>query len=181
MTRMRPALALLAACAVSLAVPATAQLLPGVGVPLLPAVGPVEQTLQQTLDRSVETVRQTTTQLLQARSERIAGVLRERRKYVEADLNGQPAVRGELLLVDPDQATLAAARAAGFAEVGAERLGSLDMSIARLQLPRSMSLAEGQNALLRVAPAAEIAPDNLHFQSGRTVAREAVASAAAAK
>jgi len=177
---MRPALALLAACAVSLAVPATAQLLPGVGVPLLPAVGPVEQTLQQTLDRSVETVRQTTTQLLQARSERIAGVLRERRKYVEADLNGQPAVRGELLLVDPDQATLAAARAAGFAEVGAERLGSLDMSIARLQLPRSMSLAEGQNALLRVAPAAEIAPDNLHFQSGRTVAREAVASAAAA-
>lgn len=176
---MRASFALIAACAVLLAVPAAAQLLPGVGVPQVPLVGPVEQTLQRTLDRSVETVRQTSTQLLRARSDRIAGLLRERRKFVEADLNGQPAVRGELLLVDPDRATLAAARAAGFIDAGTEQLGSLGMSIARLQLPRGMSLAEGQKTLLRAAPTAEIAPDNLHFQSGGNAVDEAAAAAAA--
>jgi hypothetical protein len=173
---MRPALALTAACAALVAVPAVGQLLPGVGVPQVPLVGPVERDLGQTLDRSVDRVRQTATQLVQARSDRIAGLLRERRQFVEADMNGEPAARGELLVVDPDQATLAAARAAGFAEASTEQLGSLGLSIARLRIPRGMSLAQGQRALLRAAPGAQIAPDNLHFQSGEATARKAAAS-----
>lgn len=177
---MRASVALLAACAALFAVPAAGQLLSGVGVPQVPVVGPVEQSLQQTLDRSVEQVRQTTTQLLEVRNDRIAGLLRERRKYVEADLDGAPAVRGELLLVNPDPATLAVARQAGFAEAGTDKLGSLGLSITRLQLPRGMSLAEGQKALLRAAPGAEIAPDNLHFPSGGGSALEAASAAAAA-
>jgi hypothetical protein len=176
---MRPVIAFMAAFALLLAVPAAAQLLPGVGVPQLPVVGPVEQTLQQTLDRSVEQVRQTGAQLLQARSDRIAGLLQKRRRYIEPDLNGEPAVRGELLVVYPDAATLAAARAAGFADAGTERLGSLGLTIARLQVPRGMSLAEGQRTLLRAAPGAQIAPDNLHMQSGAGMALEAAASTAA--
>src|SRR6185312_6808814 len=55
----------------------------------------------------------------------------------------------------------------------------LGMTVTRLQAPRGMSLAEAQRRLLRAAPNADIAPDNLHFQSG-AVRVEAAAQAVAA-
>ncbi len=171
---MRVPLALLSAFTVLIAVPAAAQLLPGVQVTL---VGPVERDLQQTLDHSVEAVRQNATQLLDARRDRIAGLLRERRRFLEPDANGEPAVRGELLVINPDARTLAAARGAGFANAGTEQLGALGMSVARLQVPSGMSLAEAQKALRKLVPGAEIAPDNLHFQSGGAGVQLAAAAA----
>lgn len=173
---MRASLALLT---VLLAVPATAQLVPGVSLPHVPVVGPATQNVEQTLDRPLDTIRQGAESLVQARAERIADLLRRQRQSVEPDANGEPAVRGELLLVDPDAASLAEARAAGFIEAGSDTFGSLGMSVTRLQVPRSMSLAAAQRALLRAAPNAEIAPDTLHFQSG-AVGLEAVAEAATA-
>lgn len=177
---MRAPFALLSACAVLLAVPAAAQLLPGVPLPQLPVVGPVTQDLEDTLGPPLHDLRQSAAQLVQARTDRIAGLLRRQREFVEPDANGEPAVRGELLLLDPDAATLAAARGAGFAEAGRAELGSLGMTVTRLQVPRGMALAKAQRRLLRVAPGAEIAPDSLHFQSGRADALEAAGPAAAA-
>jgi subtilisin family serine protease len=84
-----------------------------------------------------------------------------------------------LLLVDPDDTTLAAAQGAGFAVAEREQLGALGMSVVRLQVPRRMSLAEGQRRLLRAAPGAEIAPDSLHFQSGAVGLAVTAASARA--
>jgi hypothetical protein len=180
---MRPAFALMTACAVLIAVPAAAQLLPGVGVPQLPVVAPVTQGVEQTLDQTVggplETVHQTAGQLLRARTDRIADLLRARRQFVEPDAQGEPAVRGELLLVDPGEATLAAARSIGLTEAGSEQLGALDMTVVRMTLPRGLSLAEAQKQLLHQAPESQIAADNLHFQSGGA-ALEAAASSAAA-
>jgi hypothetical protein len=98
---------------------------------------------------------------------------------VEPDANGDPAVRGELLLVDPDSALLAAAHTAGFAEAGRDTLGSLGMSVVRLALPRGMTVADAQRQLLQVAPNAELAADNLHFQSGGAALLATAASAAA--
>jgi hypothetical protein len=175
---MRAPFALLTFGAVLLAVPAAAQLLPGVGVPQGPVIGPVTQGVAQALDRPLQDIRQTAQQLVEARADRISDLLRRDRAFVEPDASGEPAVRGELLLIDPDAATLAAARGAGFAEAGSEQLGSLGMSVTRLQVPRGMPLGEAQRQLLRAAPAAEIAPDNLHFQSG--AAALAVAAAAVA-
>jgi hypothetical protein len=174
---------MLTACVALFAAPVAAQLLPGVSVPKVPVAGPVthsvEQTLGQTLDRADETVRQTAGQLLQARTDRIAGLLRSRRKFVEPDARGEPAVRGELLLVDPGPATLAAAHGLGLADAGSERLAALDMSVVRMVLPRGLSLAQAQERLLQQAPESQIAPDNLNFQSGG-VALQATASSAAA-
>jgi subtilisin family serine protease len=163
---MRRALAMLTSGILLLAVPAAAQLVPGVSLPQVPTVGPVTQSVEQTLDRPLDNIRQSVEGLVQARADRIADLLRRQRRFVEPDANGEPAVRGELLLVDPDAATLAAARRAGFIESGSEQLGSLGMSVMRLQTPNGLSLAEAQRRLLRAAPGAEIAPDNLHFQNG---------------
>ena len=176
---MRPALALLTACAMLISVPATAQLLPGVPLPQMPVVGPVTRNIERALDVPLQQVRQTAESLLQARADRIAEILHEHRDFVEPDANGDPAVRGELLLVDPDSALLAAAHTAGFAEAGRDTLGSLGMSVVRLAVPRGMTVAEAQRQLLQVAPNAELASDNLHFQSGGAALLATAASAAA--
>ncbi len=173
---MRASLAMLT---VVLAVPAAAQLVPGVSLPQVPVVGPVTQGVEQTLDRPLESIIQSAESLVQARADRISELLRHQQAFVEPDANGEPAVRGELLLVEPDAASLRAARRVGLADAGSERFGSLGMSVTRLQVPRGMSLVEAQRQLLRAAPGAQIVPDNLHFQSGG-VALEAASAALAA-
>jgi hypothetical protein len=173
---MRPALAVLTSGILLLTVPAAAQLVPGVSLPQVPVVGSVTQSVEQALDRPLEDMRQSAESLVQSRTNRIAELLQRQRAFVEPDANGEPAVRGELLLLDPDAATLATARGAGFTEVGSEQLGSLGISVARLQAPRGLSLAEAQRRLLRAAPYAEIAPDNLHFQSGAVAVETATAA-----
>lgn len=175
---MRAPFALLTACAALAAVSASAQLLPGVSVPQVPLADPLVQGVGQALERPVDTIRQTADRLVEARADRLADLLRRQRDFVEPDANGDPAVRGELLLVDPDAATLAAARGAGLAEAGTDALGSLGMSVVRLAVPRGMTVADAQRHLLRVAPNAQLAPDNLHFQSGGTASFVTAASAA---
>jgi hypothetical protein len=177
---MRALLVLAATCAALLAMPAAAQLLPGVSLPQVPVIGPVTRVVEQSLERPVRDIRRTAERLVRSRAERIADLLRDRREFVEPDTNGAPAVRGELLLVDPDPATLAIARSAGFAEAGRDQLASLGMNIVRLRLPSGMSLAEGEQTLRHAAPQAVIAPDNLHFRSGGGAAIPIAAKAAMA-
>jgi subtilisin family serine protease len=178
-TRLRASFALLP---LLLGAPAAAQFVPGVSLPQLPMVGPAAQTVERALERPVDSLRQSAQDLVQARADRIADLLHRQRHFLEPDARGEPAVRGALLLVDPDPATVDAARGAGFTVTGSEKLGSLGMSVTQLQVPRGLSLVAAQQALLRAAPNAEVAPDNLHFQSGavslETAARASVAAPA---
>jgi len=176
---MRSTFVVLTSGILLLAAPVAAQLVPGVLLPQAPLIGPAARSVEQTLDRPLDNIRQSAEGLVRGRTDRIAELLHRERAFIEADANGEPAVRGELLLVDPDAATLAAARGAGFTELGSEQLGSLGISVMRLETPSGLPLAEAQRRLLRAAPAAEIAPDNLHFQSG-AVGTEAVAAGSSA-
>ena len=161
-----------------LAGPATAQLaLPGVSVP---PVGLPELPTGRVLDDLTQRAGEAANRLLDVRAERIDRLLRRNRDTIELDAQGAPARRGELLLLDPAPATVAAAQAAGFEPGEREELGSLGLTIVRLTLPRGVSLAEGERLLRRAAPAAEIAPDNLHFQSGGTALPALQAASAAA-
>jgi subtilisin family serine protease len=172
---------LLALSAALFAAPVAAQLVPGVSLPQLPPVGLPEVPVGDALE-TVDGVARSAQRLLDVRNERIDRLLRRNRDTIELDAQGAPARRGELLLLDPAPAALAAAQAAGFEPAGREDLGSLGLSVVRLTLPRGLSLAEADALLRRAAPGAEIAPDNLHFQSGSTalpLAQAAGASAAA--
>jgi len=149
--------------AAALAAPAVAQLaLPQVS---LPPVGLPDTPLDRALDDVGGTVRDSV-RLLDLRTERIERLVRRNRDAIELDAQGAPARRGELLLLDPSPAALAAAQAAGFAATGRDELDSLGLAIVRLAVPRGLSLAAGEALLRRAAPGAEIAPDSLHFQSG---------------
>jgi hypothetical protein len=165
---------LLALVAVLIAAPAAAQLgLPGVALPQLPDP---TGTIDRTLDRPVETLRQSADRLLDLRAGRIERLLRRERETVEADANGEPARRGELLLLDPDPATLAAAQASGFAALGSERLEALGLTVVRLQAPRGLRLSEAEARLRGAVPRAENAHHNHNYQCG-AVSRVAAAAA----
>lgn len=152
-----------------LSLPAAAQLaLPGVSVPPVgvPSVGLPDVPVGRAIGDIAGQAAASADRLLDLRTERIERLVRRNRDRIEFDAQGAPARRGELLLLDPDPAALAAAQAAGFMPAGREELGSLGLAVVRVNLPRGVSLAEGEALLRRAAPGAEIAPDSLHFQSG---------------
>lgn len=160
---MRRLLTLIAPAAAVLAMPAAGQLrLPGVNLPPVevPDV-PVGRTLEDTTASVTGAAR-----LLEVRTERIARLVRRNRETIEFDAQGAPARHGELLLLDPSPAALAAAEAAGFVPSGRDELASLEFAIVRLTVPQGLSLAESEALLRRAVPGATIAADSLHFQSG---------------
>ena len=104
---MRRYLTLLALGAAILGAPAVAQLglprlsLPPLSVPTLP--------LSNTLDTARETVGETVQRLMTARIERADRLLKRFPDLIELDARGEPARRGELLLLDTNPAELRAA------------------------------------------------------------------------
>ncbi|MBF5092694.1 MULTISPECIES: S8 family serine peptidase [unclassified Novosphingobium] len=160
---------------VAMASPALAQIgpigqqLPGVAQPVERVLGgtleSVDRTLGTGVDATTRTVRGAAA-LAQARIDRIGDLVRRNPAAIERDADGNPARKGELLLVAPDQATLDAARQLGFAVMAEERLDTLDISVTRLSVPRGMTLARAQALLRKAAPDATVSADTLNFPSG---------------
>jgi len=145
------------------------QQLPGVAQPVERVLGgtleSVDRTLGTGVDATTRTVRGAAA-LAQARIDRIGDLVRRNPAAIERDADGNPARKGELLLVAPDQATLDAARQLGFAVMAEERLDTLDISVTRLSVPRGMTLARAQALLRKAAPDATVSADTLNFPSG---------------
>ena len=87
-----------------------------------------------------------------------------------------PAVRGEVIALDPDPASLAAAEAAGFTRIAEERIEGLDISEVTLRVPRGWSVDRALSRLRRIAPGGEFAANHLHGQSGAAPAAAAGAA-----
>lgn len=178
---MRPAPLLFALAAAALGMPAMAQLaVPGVSLPQVPPVALPDNPIGRAIGDLPDIDLTAAQRLLDLRRDRIERLLRRNRDTVELDAQGAPARRGELLLLDPSPAALAAVQAAGFTVAEREQFGSLGLSVVRLQVPRGTRLAQAQALLARVAPGAEIVPDSLHFQSGGTPLPALAASTAVA-
>jgi hypothetical protein len=148
------------------AAPAAAQLgLP----PLGPSVGGVLDSATRQLDPVLQTVDGITGEALRrvhARASRLADLVRRNPDAIELDAERNPARRGELLLVGPDEADVAAATAAGFTVLGRERLDNLDVTVIRIGVPGQTPLRKAEVALRQLLPDATITADTLHFQSG---------------
>ncbi|WP_338467437.1 S8 family serine peptidase [Novosphingobium sp. ZN18A2] len=166
---IKAGLAALVACGVA-ATPAFAQLgLPQVGQTVGDTVDRTLGTVGQVLDpveRDVDAIGRIVRALAQRRLARLDRLVRRNRDRIERDAAGDPARKGELLLVDPSPEMVARARAAGFAPAGEDRLDELGLVVTRLAVPRGMDLAQGEKALARLLPDATISADTLNFQSG---------------
>jgi hypothetical protein len=143
---------------------AGAQLLPRLPAPP-PVVGGALNQVGRTADQRVGDVRATAGQLANARIERLEALVRANRAALEMTDVG-PAVRGEVIALDPDPATLAAAESAGFTRIAAERIEGLEISEVQLRVPRGWSVDRALSRLRRLAPRGAFAANHLHGQSG---------------
>lgn len=162
---MRHRIALLTAL-IACAAPAAAQLgRPLIGGTVDRVLGTVDGLAAPAL-RTVDSLARDATTLARARIDRLDQLVRRNRASIERDETGAPARRGELLLVDPTEAQLDAARDAGFAVLGSERLEELDLGVTRLAVPAGQPLARAEALLRRQLPDATITADTLHELAG---------------
>ena len=149
--------------------PAHAQLrLPGGGLNL-PALPIVQQPLQRT-ERLVED------RLHNLRGELVRTLLREHADVLEADPAGEPVVRGELLVVAPSSALVAAAEAAGFTRLRDEAPEGLDeLRGVVLRAPRGLTTAEARDRLRQLDPAVVVDFNHVYTASGDTGGAEPAA------
>ncbi len=147
---------------------AAAQLLPGSLPPVGGVIDDVGRTGRGTLDgavRGVEGVAGDARALASARVDRLEALMRANRDRLEMTDAG-PAVRGEVIAIDPDQATRAALAAAGFTESGELALEGLGFSARSYRTPRGLSVDRALSRLRRIAPSGTFAANTLHEQSG---------------
>jgi hypothetical protein len=159
-------LAILMALGAACAAPAFAQL----GVPPLGGtVGNVLGAVDRTLDPIERTATGAVTgaaRLAERRVSRLTELVRRNRDSIELDDAGAPARKGELLLLDPAEADIAAAQRAGFTLLGRETLTELGIGVARLGVPGGQTLPRGEAVLRKILPQASITADNLHLPAG---------------
>lgn len=161
---------------------AGAQLVPGLGgggpslpsTPNLPAspgnLGNVTGNVRDLVDPvtgRLDPLRATAGQLAQARVARLEDLVRANRDRLEMTGLG-PAVRGQVIAIDPDPASLAAALAAGFTRLAQERIEGVEINSVTLGVPRGWSVDRALSRLRRIAPAGQFTANNLHEQSGVT-------------
>lgn len=173
------------AAAMVLAAPAAAQIglpsapMPQTSLPLPdigPVIGPVVGQTLDGVDRAAQDVQREIEGLARQRDRSIDRLLRDNRQSMEPDRQGAPARRGELLVLDANNAALDAARQAGFTILSDDRIDGLDMAVTRLRVPDGMELAEAEEVLARIMPEAKVAADNLHFPAGHAATRAAAPS-----
>jgi hypothetical protein len=163
---MRLAIAI-AALACAAASGASAQLVPSLPrLPDLPrTVDGVTRDPLGTVNNVVRDARAAAAQLARARNVQLQELVREHPERLELTRDG-PAVRGEILIVDPGSAAIATLIGAGFAMVSQEEVEGLGFTIAILRVPLGMEVDRAAARARRLVPSLELAPNHLHLQSG---------------
>lgn len=155
-------------CLALLATPLAAQLdLPQVGLP--PAGAILDPVTGEALDQLGDTRDGLTRQALRLadlRARRLDQLVRRNRDLLEMDIDGEPARRGELLLIDAPADAQRKVQQLGFSLRATEAIDALGLAVTRVTLPQGMSLAEAQLLLDEALPGVEVAADNLHFPGG---------------
>lgn len=165
-------LALTGVIVLSLNASATAQLLPGGGsLPSLPSVGlPQLPDATRSLDRVEGAARRLTPELLAAaRLDRLRDLVRAQPRRLDIDELGQPVVRGEVLAVSPDPASLEAARAAGFTVLRTETDAALGIALVALASPRGMDVRKAVARLRQADPSGTYDYNHIYLDAGGAV------------
>ena len=118
--------------------------------------------------------------LSEIRKARLAALIRANRNTLDRDGEGQPVRKGELIVADPDAASLALAQRAGFRVLRDEQAGELGIRMVTLSLPRKMDVREGLKALRRAAPALQADYNHIYEPAGGALLPATAAALAAA-
>lgn len=133
----------------------------------LPSVGGVLQGVERTLPGVGDLpVVNAARDLVRVRTDRLRTLVDRFPRDLELDPQGNPAVRGEVLLTGASETSIAAAEAAGFRVIERGAIEGADVAFARLLAPEGLSLTRALRRLRKIAPAAEASANPLHFESG---------------
>lgn len=102
-------------------------------------------------------------------------LLRRYPDRIEADPNGQPVVRGELVAYAPSPALFDKAREEGFVVLRQQTTPGLDESIVVLRPPNGVSTRDGLRRLRELAPDDALDFNHLYGESGQTTGETAPA------
>lgn len=138
------------------------------------AVGSVTDTVRKAGDGA----RATADLLAKDRLDRLQDLVRASGGVLEMSDAG-PAIRGEIVAVDPSQDFLRAAAGAGFVATAQETIAGLGIRSVTLRAPAGLSLDQAVARLRRIAPGGEFSPNHIHLQSGAGLALGAGTSLAA--
>ena len=117
--------------------------------------------------------------LLDLRRLRLAELVRENRTMLEMDNAGNPTRRGEVIVIDPSNATLAAALRAGFTIRADENDTSLGLRAVTLASPGGLSTTRALQLLRWSAPGVNADFDHVFEPAGASLMASTVALAAA--
>jgi hypothetical protein len=139
-------------------------------------LGPVGQTVDD-LTRPVlrgtgldDTVGGVTRPVRDLATDRLKGLLRQHPKVLEADEDGFPVVRGEVVALSPDDAAIERARAAGFEAAERETLEPLGITLVTLRPPEGMSARRALRTLRALDPAGRYDLNHLYTGAGKSAA-----------
>ena len=174
--RIWAASALAGLAVMAAAAPVRAQIgLPGgvPGIPRLPDRLPVDT------ERLQDDVRGRVDRTLQAPA-RVRDLIRRSDGALEADPHGWPAVRAEIVAIDPSLAARRAALDAGFTVVREERFDGLDLGVVVLAPPRRLSLGRAIERLRDLDPEGLYEFNHVYSPAGTLAGTPAAVPAGAA-
>jgi len=117
-------------------------------------------------------------ELTQARANEVRSLLRRHRRELEADPQGEPIVRSQILALAPNDEALARARAEGFEVVRTDGVEGGDLVV--LRAPRGLSTRRALQRLREADPQGVYDYDHLHLGSGITLSASSMAQQSAA-
>jgi hypothetical protein len=171
--RLRTAATLFALSCAALTGAAAAQIsVPAAHLPSLPAAG-LSSPLGQSATGAASLAPAALTSLRRTTGQHL---IRQNRQQIEADPNGEPMLRGELVALDLSAAALERIVAAGFVRVRGQALDDADTRIVVLRAPHGMSTRHALRQLRELDPAALFDYD--HIYDGSASAAGAAASLA---
>lgn len=100
------------------------------------------------------------------RAVRERALLREHRRWLEADPRGAPVVRSEVVAIAPTPAALAHARDAGFSVVRESVLAPLDLRLVVLRAPEGMRVRSALKRLAKLDPDGSYDYNHVYLGSG---------------
>lgn len=155
--------------------PADAQLLPALpGIPNqvvggvlgsprnTPVVAPVIDRLNEVSGVAAAD----TASLLDLRRARLRGLIREHRRVLDSDQDGNPVRKGELVAIDPSNETIARVCGAGFRVLRDEQVEGLELHVVILAPPAGDGTREGLARLRRIAPEGTFDYDHVFEPAG---------------
>jgi hypothetical protein len=102
----------------------------------------------------------------QIREARLKALIDANRATLDRDLSGEPVRKADLVLTNPDPASLSTAVRFGFRVIGDETIGGLGMRLVTLAVPARTNVREAYKALRRAAPGLQVDFDHIYEPAG---------------